>query len=70
MKLRIARKVFSQVDEWGNTRNRDATLGRAVRRMNKTATTKADNAFWDELMALVRRQRSNPREDAYLKDYE
>jgi hypothetical protein len=35
-----------------------------------TATTKADNAFWDELMALVRRQRFNPREDAYLKDYE
>jgi hypothetical protein len=56
MKLRQALKIYNRVDTPRQRPWKENTVGAALRRYQKTDTSKAVDAYWDYLMRLRRRQ--------------
>ena len=50
MKLRIARKIEKYIEQ---ERWSESTLARVNRRIKKTATQKASDAWWRELLRIL-----------------
>jgi hypothetical protein len=80
VKLRIAKKVTGCRTEDGGAdpRYRDSTLGRALKRLQKTATDKYDQRWWDAMMATpemrlysagLRFENVCDRTDSILRDW-
>lgn len=73
MKLRQALKIYNRVDTPRQRPWRDGTVGAALRRYQKTDTSKDVNVYWDYLMRLRRRQlaeddEAHPYDDDYASN--
>lgn len=53
MRLRTARKIMAAVHTPRQSAYTESQIGRAVRRFNRTASARADRAFWDVLCEEV-----------------